>query len=43
MLVEEGLRAIPIVSIKTNNGAIAGAIEKFWQNFPKVLRQIKTA
>jgi hypothetical protein len=35
MLVEEGLRAIPIVSIKTNNGAIAGAIEKFWQNFPK--------
>jgi len=33
--VEQGLRALPVVSIKAKNGGIAGAIDKFWQNFPK--------
>jgi hypothetical protein len=36
-LVEEGLRATPTVSIRAKNGGISGAIEKFWQNFPKAI------
>ena len=36
-LVEEGLRATPTVAINGENGGVAGAIDKFWQNFPKAI------
>jgi hypothetical protein len=36
-LVEEGLRATPTVAIHGENGGVAGAIDKFWQNFPKAI------
>jgi len=36
-LVEEGHRATPTVAITGGNGGVAGAIDKFWQNFPKAI------
>jgi hypothetical protein len=40
-LVEEGYRATPTVAINGENGGVAGAIDKFWQNFPKALEADK--
>ena len=37
ILMEHGLRAIPIIGMKTKNGGVVGAIDKFWQNFPKAI------
>jgi PcRGLX-like N-terminal RIFT barrel domain len=36
-LIEEGLRATPTITMYRENGGVAGAIEKFWQNFPKAI------
>jgi hypothetical protein len=36
-VAEEGLRATPTVAIHGENGGVTGAIDKFWQNFPKAL------
>jgi len=36
-LIEEGLRATPIVAVHGEMGGIAATIDKFWQNFPKAL------
>jgi len=40
-LIEEGLRATPIVVIEGHSGRLAGTIEKFWQNFPKAIEADK--
>jgi hypothetical protein len=36
-LLEEGLRATPVLSLKGGNGGTAATIDKFWQNFPKAM------
>jgi hypothetical protein len=36
-LLEEGLRANPVVGCRGSEGEVAGAIHKFWQNFPKAI------
>ncbi len=36
-IVEEGERANPVVSITDRNRKICGAVQCFWQNFPKAL------
>jgi hypothetical protein len=36
-LIEEGLRATPILAVRGENGSVAATVEKFWQNFPKAL------
>ncbi len=37
--VGRGLRASPVVCLKTENGqAVACGIDKFWQNFPKAIK-----
>jgi len=40
-LLEEGLRASPILDIHGQNGRVAATIEKFWQNFPKAIEAQK--
>ena len=36
-LLEEGLRATPVVGLHGDNGGMAATIDKFWQNFPKAM------
>jgi len=36
-LGKEGLRANPIISLKAEEKQISGAVQYFWQNFPKAL------
>ena len=36
-LLEEGLRATPILALQGENGGMAATIDKFWQNFPKAV------
>lgn len=36
-IIQEGTRANPVVSIKSNGNRVSGAIQYFWQNFPKAL------
>ena len=36
-LLEQGLRATPVVAVRGEKGAIAATVDKFWQNFPKAL------
>jgi len=36
-IVREGKRATPIVSLKSGNNIMSGAISGFWQNFPKAI------
>jgi len=36
-VIKEGFRANPIVSINDKNIQISGAVQNFWQNFPKAL------
>ena len=36
-LLEEGVRATPVLAIEGANGSVAGTIDKFWQNFPKAI------
>jgi hypothetical protein len=36
-LIEEGLRATPILAVHGEHGSVAATVEKFWQNFPKAL------
>jgi YetA-like protein len=36
-LAEEGVRATPTAALHGEQGGVAGAIEKFWENFPKAI------
>jgi hypothetical protein len=36
-LLEEGLRATPILTIRGEHGGVTATIEQFWQNFPKAM------
>jgi hypothetical protein len=36
-LLEQGLRATAVVTVRGEKGAIAATVDKFWQNFPKAL------
>src|SRR5262245_15477626 len=36
-VIEEGLRATPILAIHGDEGGVAATIDKFWQNFPKAI------
>jgi hypothetical protein len=36
-LLEEGLRAAPVIAVHEETGGVAATIDKFWQNFPKVI------
>jgi hypothetical protein len=36
-LLEEGLRATPVLAFHGENGGMATTIDKFWQNFPKAM------
>jgi PcRGLX-like N-terminal RIFT barrel domain/PcRGLX-like protein central beta sandwich domain len=40
-LLEEGLRATPVIALKGQNGGMAVTIDKFWQNFPKAMEAHK--
>ena len=36
-MIEEGLRATPILTLAGNGGGLAATSDKFWQNFPKAI------
>ncbi len=37
MIIQHGKRATPVVWLHDDEKGIAGAIEDFWQNFPKAI------
>lgn len=37
IVIMEGKRATPIISVRTPERKLSGTIDKFWQNFPKAL------
>jgi hypothetical protein len=37
MIIREGGRASPVVLVRSDENGLAGAIEGFWQNFPKAI------
>ena len=39
-LVEEGLRAQPLIAVCDGTKRITGAVRKFWENFPKALEAV---
>ena len=36
-IIQQGRRATPVVSVRNEEKSIVGAIEDFWQNFPKAI------
>jgi len=41
VLLEEGYRATPMITVSSNRKSITATIQKFWQNFPKAIEADK--